>query len=313
METADHQPRLPCPGRNADEYFMQSGEVPILGRSPLPPWRYYGWLCLQVQRIHKEAAQAGVFPDRWGYYYTTLENGALLPDPIPPVTFKDARGGAARKNLAKCLDIIACKEGGWGALTHLVEWLAYGLGVSDTDCRLDDGLCEKLYRTLDLCHWLREPSDHLGALAAERFGGGPHAFFPTPHHICEVMMRIQMERRNEDLRDKLVMEPALGTGRMLLAASNYSMRLCGVDIDQQVLLMAKCNFAVYAPWALYGLPFERVSQALQVATLASKVQVLAEAVAPPSSPAAPASPASASPLAAPAAPAAGRYVQRSLF
>ena len=48
---------------------------------------------------------------------------------------------------------------------------------------------------------------------------------------------------------------------MLLAASNYSLRLCGVDIDQQVLLMAKCNFAVYAPWGLYDLGFLAATQA----------------------------------------------------
>ena len=53
-----------------------------------------------------------------------------------------------------------------------------------------------------------------------------------------------------------VMEPCLGTGRMLLHASNYSLRLHGMDIDQTVLTAALVNGALYAPWMVRPFPEE---------------------------------------------------------
>ena len=57
-----------------------------------------------------------------------------------------------------------------------------------------------------------------------------------------------------DKRSKRVYDPALGTGRMLLHASNYSLRLYGQDIDPLVVKICKINGALYAPWMTFPLP-----------------------------------------------------------
>lgn len=60
--------------------------------------------------------------------------------------------------------------------------------------------------------------------------------------------------QEDDLRSKKVSDPALGTGRMLLHASNYSLRLYGMDIDPLVVKISKINGALYAPWMSFPLP-----------------------------------------------------------
>ena len=64
-----------------------------------------------------------------------------------------------------------------------------------------------------------------------------------------------------DHRLKTVCEPCVGSGGMLLAASNYTLRMAAQDKDEVLLLCCKVNLAVYAPWGLYDLGFLAATQA----------------------------------------------------
>jgi hypothetical protein len=46
----------------------------------------------------------------------------------------------------------------------------------------------------------------------------------------------------------------VGSGRMLLHASNFSFNLWGQDIDPLTIAMCKINGALYAPWLAFPLP-----------------------------------------------------------
>ena len=50
-------------------------------------------------------------------------------------------------------------------------------------------------------------------------------------------------------------DPAMGSARMLLHASNHVLRLAGQDIDEVMVIIARVNLAIYAPWGLYNLDF----------------------------------------------------------
>jgi hypothetical protein len=52
-----------------------------------------------------------------------------------------------------------------------------------------------------------------------------------------------------------MIDPCVGTGRMLLTASNYSVNLHGQDIDEVVLKAANINFWLYVPWLIKGINF----------------------------------------------------------
>jgi tRNA G10 N-methylase Trm11 len=67
------------------------------------------------------------------------------------------------------------------------------------------------------------------------------------------MTRMLME--GEDCRTKTVCDPAVGTGRFLLTASNYSLRLYGQDIDPTVCMATLVNGYLLAPWLVRPLPF----------------------------------------------------------
>jgi hypothetical protein len=56
-----------------------------------------------------------------------------------------------------------------------------------------------------------------------------------------------------------VCDPAVGTARMLMHASNRSIFLFGADIDPVVLKAAKLNLHLYAPWG--ALPIQHMEEA----------------------------------------------------
>lgn len=244
---------------DADVFVAKLGRLPQIG-DRVPPWKFRGWLLYHVQLMHIGGqAHTGGFPDRWGYYMRTLEAGKLLDEPIPHVDFEHANPAVLRES-EKWVQIIETRGAShWSAFSDFLGFLAYGLAVSDEAPRLDDKVCEALYREVKLQRWLEHPSDYLGTLASERFGGGPLAFFPTPHAVCECMVRMAMadfdRDGGQDPRLTALSEPACGTGRLIMHASNYTMLATGLDCDRMMVKACRVNLAVFAPWSLYGLPF----------------------------------------------------------
>lgn len=61
-------------------------------------------------------------------------------------------------------------------------------------------------------------------------------------------------QHGHDSRTLSVCDPCVGSGRMLLHASNVSLCLFGQDIDPLAVAMCKINGALYAPWLSFPLP-----------------------------------------------------------
>jgi len=74
-------------------------------------------------------------------------------------------------------------------------------------------------------------------------------YFPTPGNVVKMMVEMQMT--NAD-KTSTVCDPCLGTGIMLLYASNYSLRLYGQDISADMCKMAMVNAWLYIPWLAYS-------------------------------------------------------------
>lgn len=242
------------------DFFNQHGRLPRIEDEGPRPWEYWGWLLAYVilaNQMHPAV------PDRWGYHLRTLDAGRLLDEPIPRIEFTDYHYGQSLvpglKMIQKLEDIIERDHGSWTAFNELVDWLAFGMAVSKEKPRNTDKISEELYRTCNIKPWVTDPSDYLGSFLSERRASGwnKSGFFPTPHSICEMMTLMTMSDRQQDDRDPRtfsVSDPAVGTGRMLLHASNYSMSLCGQDIDPLVCKICLINGALYAPWLSFPLP-----------------------------------------------------------
>jgi hypothetical protein len=232
-------------------YVAQNGDVPKLsdGKGP-KPWHYRGWLVPYISQIDDR------FWGRYRYHKDTIEAGRLLDAPIPRIAFS-RRATDVTKHLNECCRLIGYDNGGWGDFTRLLEWLCFAVRASsDYPRHIDEKAQEALYRKLNVGPMIQQPYDYLGDWVAERIGSGswnPNAFFPTPHEVVELMVQMQMGQ-GEDLRAKTVCDPCTGSGRMLMHASNYSLRLYGIDIDPIAVAMCKINAALYVPWLAFPIP-----------------------------------------------------------
>jgi hypothetical protein len=235
-------------------FVQQHGRLPRLGDA-VAPWRYRGWLLpyvLQIHALHPAPA------DRWGYHLRTLEAGRLLDRPIPQITF----GQPDRKVFGLLHDwccLIGHDAGGWSDFRTLLDWLCWALALSNEEPRLSERVNEQLYRRVDVGPLLASPHDYLGDFAAQgkARGWNPTGFYPTPHAVVQCMVGMLLADTGKDGRDPRgcsVLDPCVGSGRMLLHASNTSMALYGQDIDPLAVAMCKVNGALYAPWLSFPLP-----------------------------------------------------------
>jgi hypothetical protein len=224
-------------------------------------------------------------------WWARVDSDGRLPDePIPQIAWRSSGDTSVRADLREMSDNLPlCKgaplspkgaadhihgliekmHGGWESLTYLVRWIAWGLAVGrDSESprfmkTVDEEWNEILYREFQLQRLVAADTDVLGSVLAERYGKGswnPSAFFPTLMEICEMMAQMTMgncECVGKDPRLQSVMDPCVGTGRMLLAASNFSVNLFGVDIDPLMVDACSINMALFAPWAVYQTPSHR--------------------------------------------------------
>jgi N-6 DNA Methylase len=246
----------PPPGLFPDlaAFVAAHHRLPRLGDN-LAPWHYRGWLLPYVIELH---ALVPAVADRWGYYLRTLEAGRLLAEPIPPIAFGPTDNRVFTL-LHEWSRLVGRDCGCWSDFRTLLKWLCWGLALSDEQPRLADEVHEMLYRGVDLAPLLERPHDYLGehVAASKARGWNPTGFFPTPHTVVECLVRMTMHDIGNDggePRTLSVCDPAVGSGRMLLHASNLSLNLRGQDIDPLAVAMCKINGVLYAPWLAFPFP-----------------------------------------------------------
>lgn len=200
---------------------------------------------------------------RWGHWYDLMQAGEILGDAIPQIQWCSHGHPAARKMVENALDCIT-RHGGWKGwsswsyFNYLMEWLLFAFGhpghnEEPQEPSGAEGASHRLYQVFNLETLLAYPYDFLGDILAENQHGRHAGFFPTPMSVVEAMVRMTIA--DEDARTKTVCDPCVGTGRMLLVASNYSYRLYGADIDGTVIKSTLVNGYLYAPWLVKPFPF----------------------------------------------------------
>ena len=227
----------------------------------------HGWFRQQLMLI--EAALWG----RWPYWLATVLNRRLGPLPewaIPQIDFGSIAGprqldhpdpelrrmagtaDEARKQTFKAFG-DALQTGGY--LGDLFRWWLYAFGSPTVPQRpaLSDHAKVAMYSGLNLGWLLGHPGDWGAELCLEFLGtdrrGG---WFPTPITVTDMMVRMTMTQDVVDTRAMSVHDPCVGTGVMLLCASNHSLNLSGQDINQTMCLACEFNAWLFVPWLVYG-------------------------------------------------------------
>jgi len=85
-------------------------------------------------------------------------------------------------------------------------------------------------------------TDCLGEFFQQHLSRGKHGQFFTPEHVCDFMAAIV----NPEENDKRILDPACGSGRMLLSAAklNRNNYFFGADLDSTCCKMATINLAL---------------------------------------------------------------------
>ena len=230
----------------------------------------HGWLIPALTKLEGKLWQ------RWDYWFRTQRAGRLLDEPIPDIPFgyssQSRHERKARQHWEDCLDLVPnCGRGGWKGwgswqyVDYLFDWLLFGFGYSGQkqlppephDCK---GASMRLYQRFNLAIPLTYPHDYWGDLLAENRFGRSSGFYPTPMSLVRMLVQMTLNLKagedcQKDYRAKSVLDPCLGTGRMLLVASNYSLCLYGQDINATVLKASIINGYLYAPWLIKPFPF----------------------------------------------------------
>jgi hypothetical protein len=238
------------------------------------PWEQRGWLVSYLAEGDRIFG-AG----RIAYWFKAAALGKLPDGPIPRINFVDASNEevdeqlpfitngpplsarGARTHIEKLL--THC-HGGWEGLRFIIEWIAFGLAVipSTEDCPVEpmEGWSEYLYKNFELGRLQAANADVFGSIISEYKGKGrwnQSAFYPTPQPVCNLMTEMTIADTvcdGGDVRLMTVNDPCVGTGRMLMSASNYSLCLSAQDIDPLVVNACSINMALYAPWVVYSTP-----------------------------------------------------------
>ena len=218
------------------------------------PQLFHGWLlpCL--------LATDEFLWRRWKHWQETMVAHKIIA-PIPQIHW--ARNDAGFKMLDRSLTAVSKYGdwrgwGSWSAFDYFMDWLLFGLGHTGQPKlpeEIDEykGASDRLYQVFNLETLLAYPHDYLGEILAENHHGRHLGFYPTPMEVSELMAAMTIG--DEDARTKSVMDPCVGTGRMLLCASNHSYRLYGCDINPTVIKATIINGFLYAPWLVRPFPF----------------------------------------------------------
>ncbi len=253
------------------EFMRVNGRIPVF-TDARKPWEYRGWLLYYrlLCESHPEVTP------RWEYWARTRIAGKLLDEPIPILQFENCASRECYRIIEGWLRTIDRLQSHWSPMDTLLDWLLWGFGLRGDAPKISHELNAELYRSVNLGPLLLKPYDYLGEWIANQKGGwNPHAFFPTPHSVVEMMMQMTLATATSpaagnapgrDTRSLRIMEPCLGSGRMLLHASNYSLRLYGVDIDPMMVKTSLVNGALYAPWMVRPFPESYFSEPVLSAT-----------------------------------------------
>lgn len=206
-----------------------------------------GWLLPYLIQIDV------MFSKRWVYWGETLIEKKILDCQIPQIQFSSPDKNAS-DNLKDCLNKFS-HTGVY--FSDFLDWLLWGFGEAKERANINSDVNEYWYRTFNMGILLQKPWDYLGDIMSEKKQGywnNPNAFYPTPHPIVEMMCQMTM-KNGEAEKLKTVNDPCVGTGRMLLHASNFSLCLSGNDIDINCVKICKINGFLYVPWMVSPAPW----------------------------------------------------------
>lgn len=237
--------------------------------------RQSGWLLEIVQQVEMQLW------GRWSYWREIWQNGTIGTFPewkIPRVPFTDEMTmpeippeivgkmnqrpdgeqkleylGSSHDAKKRTMDAFTCAiQVHQARLEDLISWLLWGLSCPMIDERpkIPEKAAVVMYHDLSLDLMIAHPTDWGAMLAREFAYTKGHAWFPTPPSLVRLMTEMQFNSE-KDNRMESVNDCCLGTGIMLLYASNYSLDLYGNDISSLMVKLSLLAAYMFIPWMIF--------------------------------------------------------------
>ncbi len=180
---------------------------------------------------------------RWQWYCELLLLKKIPKEPLPQTHFVDDSDGRAKKLVLSLLKNNTSFNDVLNVLLHLFGHAGYEqVEPKNVDFPLEEAL--------------RLDRDIFGDAYSETMGKSLRSgtgYFPTPQNICNMI--VEMTLSNCQLTNT-VNDPCVGSGRMLLSASNKALFLYGNDINMTCVKMTLLNGYLFAPWLVIPPPPE---------------------------------------------------------
>ena len=251
---------------------------------------YFGEDARQLMHLLPQSIEAGwllrplildevPYNGRWHWWQQVRTQARLPKDPIPQIQFLDEPHPRCAEHLRYCLyqidpqwaDNPARK---WRAVRYLFDWLLWGLGHPSVpelpQDQWDGRVHDRLYQVFDASWLIMCPYDYFGHLLEELSGPGQTIpkqipmgkakqlatqLFPNAS-IQKSIKSKGFQNCAHDYRKQLLIDPETGSGRILLAASNYCLGLIGTGTHPLLSKAAILNCYFYMPWRIFPLPID---------------------------------------------------------
>jgi len=180
---------------------------------------------------------------RWQWYSNLMLLKKIPPEPLPQINFVDDSDGRAKKLVLSLLNVSV-------SLDDLLNYLLHKFGHTGYEQKPKVNVMFPLERALGF------ERDLFGDVYSEVMGNGLRSgtgFFPTPQNVCNMIVEMTMPRCQ---LINSVNDPCVGSGRMLLSASNKSLFLSGNDVNPTCVKMTLVNGYLFAPWIALPPPGE---------------------------------------------------------
>ena len=234
--------------------------------------------------------------NRWAYWLWILEYNRLPEDPIPQVRFEGNPSRQDAKAVQNWLQYAVRRHYNWydDAWLWMVKWLLHGFGYTGMGIereveRIPADVKAQWYRQVNLANLLNSPCDWSAFVLqaglqddTRKRSPWSHStgFYATPLPVCTMMTEITMATQDKltDTRVLTVLDPCVGTGSMLLPASNHSLRLFGQDIVGDLCLCTILNGYLWMPW-LVIMPQETEEMLQQHADTTKRLRAMRDIIA----------------------------------
>lgn len=180
---------------------------------------------------------------RWEWYSKIMLLKKLPAEPLPQINFVDDHDGRARELVMNFLNVNT-------SLDDLLNYLLHVFGHKGYEAP------PKFNFDFPVEEALKLDRDLFGDVYSEVMGKGLRSgtgYFPTPQAICNLIADMSL---SDCQLINTVNDPCVGSGRMLLSASNKSLFLSGNDINPICIKMTLVNGYFLAPWLVMPPPPE---------------------------------------------------------